>query len=841
MTTVFSDKRAGTAWIGVVVVLLGAVAPGCGNSGGSSDASPGGSATPNAETCSSPQVSCGGTCVDAQTSPANCGTCGHACGSGQACTGGTCTAAPLSCSLPQVACGGACVNTQADPANCGACGHACATGGTCSAGACSAPACMGTLSFGGVPWPQVPALPSKVVAGDFNGDGRPDMAVSSGAPGATTGTVSVFFGRGDRTFESRKDYSTGRIPVDLLTVDLNGDGHPDLLTTNYESGTVSVLINDGSGAFQAAVDYPVGGLPPSMMAGDINEDGRPDIVVASYTDSTLSVRLGTGDGTLQPRVTYPLVGNPVLVALGDFDGDGHLDLATHVAGNIVVLPGNGNGTFRPQVLTAYGSQPGAWAVGDFNGDGKADLAAVGGGSTPSDVILFVGRGDGSFQLGHVGTSGTWGSIVTADVNRDGRLDLVTGGGYTNPTASVHLGNGDGTFRTPVPFDVGDTPVSIAVADLDADGKPDVMVGNRGSQDVSVLPGKGDGTFPMLPTLDIGSTAAGVGAANGLFAGDLQGDGRPDLLVLAPPGIVAFAGSGGGTFQAGAVYTTSGASSGMVMADLNGDGHPDLVVANGSAIEVHLNSGTGTFQPRVEYPAPSGSNAVSVGDFDGDGKTDVVAVASAVTYDGPIAVFRGNGDGTFRTPVTTAMGQHGYVDYLVTGDLNGDGKPDLVLGYLFGGSFQVIALGKGDGTFDVQTLPGSDGRQALLVDLDRDGRLDLLLGMEGGLEVALGKGDGTFGAPSRYGRDPCERITVADLDGDGTLDVATTGGYLPGEQGVVKVFLGRGDGSFASPVDFGGGPTPREIVATDVNGDGRVDLAVTTIDNRVRVLYGACAP
>src|SRR2546426_619926 len=232
----------------------------------------------------------------------------------------------------------------------------------------------------------VGANPLAVAVGDFNRDGKLDLVVAN----SDSSTVSLLRGNGDGTFQAAQNFATGSRPWSVAVADFNGDGRPDLAVANFGSTNVSVLLNNGAGGFQAAVTLETLGVAPDgIVAGDVNGDGRQDLVVANATSNTFSVLLGNGDGTFQGPRTFPAGNGPVAVAVADFDGDGNLDLAVANYGsgcagymcdttsNVVsILWGDGRGNFSaPQPLLA-GIGPNSVAVGDFNGDGRLDLAVA---------------------------------------------------------------------------------------------------------------------------------------------------------------------------------------------------------------------------------------------------------------------------------------------------------------------------------------------------------------------------------------------------------------------------------------------------------------------------------
>lgn len=373
-----------------------------------------------------------------------------------------------------------------------------------------------------------------VAVADVNGDGKPDLLVANNCatPACnTTGSVGVLLGNGDGTFRNVVTYSSGGYWANAIAVaDLNGDGHPDLVVANYSkaegssgNGKLGVRLGNGDGTFQAVVTLDTGGITASSLAiADVNGDGKPDLIAVNECVSrkncqsgSVAVLLGNGDGTFQPARTYASGYSPVSVAVGDLNRDGNPDIVVAnscfassncVNGSVSILFGSGDGIFEPAVsIDSGGAYPNVVAIADLNGDGKLDLVVGNGCTTGIDcsvstegvIGVLLGLGDGTFQPAVTYDPGGFlaYSLAVADINGEGKLDLVVGN-YGD--VGLLLGNGDGTFESASVLNVNYEATGVAVADLNRDGQPDLVVSDDASTVVGVLlNGSREGTTTNL--------------------------------------------------------------------------------------------------------------------------------------------------------------------------------------------------------------------------------------------------------------------------------------------------------------------------------------------------------
>jgi uncharacterized repeat protein (TIGR01451 family) len=332
--------------------------------------------------------------------------------------------------------------------------------------------------------------PRQVALGDFNRDGKPDVAVAN----AGANTIGILLGNGDGTLVPAANYTVGATPRSVVLADFNRDGKSDLAVANSGASSVSILIGQGNGAFATAVNHAVGPGPSSVAVGDFNLDGKPDLVTANGaglagSDNNVSVRLGNGDGTFAAAVHYGDGGfQAASVAVGDFNGDGSPDLvvANHALAqeSYSVLMGNGDGTFAPYLIDFIDVQgPTEVRLGDLNADGKIDFALA----SASSVPIYLGRGDGTFQLSGDYPAFSAESVEIADINADGKLDLAVPNNFTHRRGvSIRFGNGAGGFGDPVEYDTGWVATWLAAADVNGDGTIDLAASSEAGSSVGIL-------------------------------------------------------------------------------------------------------------------------------------------------------------------------------------------------------------------------------------------------------------------------------------------------------------------------------------------------------------------
>jgi FG-GAP-like repeat/FG-GAP repeat len=677
----------------------------------------------------------------------------------------------------------------------------------------------------------VGASPISIVVADFNGDGKLDIATAN----QRGGNVSILLGKGDGQFADAKTASLGKsfYSTAMASGDFNGDGKPDLVVVDVNGG-VQVLEGRGDGTFQKRFDTLLQDENRSMAlaVADFNNDGILDLAITLPRTDQIAMLFGIGNGTFHAP-TFLMVGaTPVGLVAGDFNGDGNIDLAEANQGSnlIGILLGNGNGTFTvPTKYSTGGTLTPTLTVSDFNNDGKPDIGVVNYLFASVTLAVLLGNGDGTFQPAQLSTTiflNGRTTLVVGDFNQDGILDVVLPGGVEQNdqfpvVGSLFLGVGDGTFQFPVSVPISLGAYALGAGDFNGDGTLDLAAALDGNV-VQVRLNLGAATFRTPPIL-LPRRSTSINACM-----DFNGDGKPDILstTYSPTGITVSLANGDGTFQSPKFSPSVGAAA-IVVADFNNDGTLDVATGDGGAISILLGNGDGTFQKPINEYDSVGAYSIAAGDFNRDGNLDLVTEG----IDG-VAMFLGHGDGTFMKPTKLYSTFNLYTDAIVVADFNNDGNPDTA--FAVGGVPIYVLLGNGDGTFQpsIQVNLSFFPAELIASDINGDGKPDLLVGEQtsvsqhsggnGSVAILLGKGDGTFQTPIVV-RTPNSSVSlaVADLNSDGKPDLAIASPYSSD----ISVFLGSGDGHFRAAGNFAtnGAYT---ISACDTNSDGKIDLVTS---------------
>jgi large repetitive protein len=712
-------------------------------------------------------------------------------------------------------------------------------------------------------------LAAWVTTGDFNGDGKPDIAALSGG-----GSVGVLLGNGDGTFQPAVTSQYDQIAWAMVAADFNGDGILDLAFSNNIDGIVNVLQGHGDGSFAApiAIYNSLGSAPEALAAGEFNGDGRTDLAVAIAGSGKLAVFLASaapgisvsaGSLYFNVPINGATVTNTSLVATAaagitvnasavsagwlsvqpnTFTGPTTLTVTANptslVAGlysGVINLQGSdGSSAVVPVTLNVVNSNPSALSVttthagnltqGQTGAKYTVTVSNQAGVSQTSGVVTVTETVPSSLTLISMSGAG-WmcsGNTCTRNDALAGGASypaiIVTvnvAGGASSPLVnSVTVSGGGSAAAT-----AADTAVILSPAAVVLVTKTNPSVfGQAAILTATVTPSAATGSVTFYGGTTVLGTSllssgvaslstillpAGSGTLKAYYGGD-SGHGRGASNLVAQ----TVNAKAGGAFTAGRPFIGSAPIS-FAVADFNGDGKADIAVGeNGGGLDIQLGDGLGNFQKVGTYVPGSYPYSIAVGDFNGDGKVDLAMANPG----GNVSILLGNGDGTFQPPVNYAVGTYPYS--IVVADFNGDGKADLAVGSL------SILLGNGDGTFQPAVNYSVETLSLAVGDFNGDGNADLVGASDFGFTVILGNGDGTFQTPISYPTNSSV-VAVGDFNGDGKTDIAVSD--LTDDN--VEILLSNGDGTFHTGGSYPAGTGIVCLTVGDFNGDGKADLAV----------------
>jgi hypothetical protein len=586
----------------------------------------------------------------------------------------------------------------------------------------------------------------------------------------------------------------------------------------------------GAQQFIQAPRYSTPEYAGGVVVGDFNNDGNPDVVFGNECCGRhlITVQFGNGDGTFRLGQQIATGQEETALVGGDWNGDGVTDLAVAETNATVILLGNGDGTFRVGNSYPLSFVLLAIAAGDLNGDGISDLVI----STNQDaadlgyVLVQLGHGDGTFSdATSYPVPGEHDSVAVGDLNNDGKVDVATTGAplkLIGNLLEVFLGNGDGTLQSPIGY-VTDGASAVAIADLNGDGITDFAASGR---QVQVFLGNGNGTFKD-PQGYFGNTGG-----NSLSVVDVNQDGIPDLLDIGETSISGGAtldvliGNGDGTFAYTQMFGAGFGGRAVAIADFNNDGQLDAVATEGGQnFDVLLGSAPGKFVASRAYALKTMISqevfprSVVAAKLDSDNSPDLLV---ANETPGRVIVLHGAGDGTFGA-ATTFPAASGTL-FAVAADLNLDGKNDIITANSTANSVSVL-LGRGDGTFQahVDYAAATDPEFVLTADVNGDGRVDVITANKSSasISVFLSDGSGKLSTHKNYRTDKQPVwLATGDLNHDGKLDIVAAT-----HLGAATVLLGNGDGTFARGVTLSGGKQAASLAVGDLNGDGNLDVLI----------------
>ncbi len=741
---------------------------------------------------------------------------------------------------------------------------------------------------------SVPAggYPYSLTIGDLDADGLADVVTADGNSGYISLVHNAATAPGQPFFDNRFTVATGLNPVAALLKDLDGDGKPDIVTTDNAAGTISVIHSNVAGTFNPTtfstpVSFQLGAsaYPFSTAAGDINGDGKPDLVVANYATATLSLFMNQSapgnitTASFAPKVDIPTNNLPRAIVMGDVDGDGRTDIL-YVSGatnTVTVLRNTGAtgaitaGSLAPKVDFPTGASPTSVVLGDLDGDGKLEI--VTGNYVAGTVSVLRNQSApgtitaSSFQSKIDFTAGAQlFSIAVGDADGDGKPDVVAVSAASNSLVFLHNKSTTGTlnissFSAPLTFSTGVYPTSVALADMDQDGIPEAVALNAADHTFSVFkirPFVNAGQPPVITALSpangqTGSTVTITGTgfntaatSNAVYFGSIKatvtGGGAGSLTVTVP------AGAAYGPVK---VLNTAKGISGSSAAAFNTTfGNPF-----GAGIPSNF------YGPPVSFATGTLPYQFAAGDIDGDGKADLAVLNY---YDNFVSVFRNTsttgsiGAGSFAAKVDFQLGINSATAVSIA-DLDGDGKPELVVTSNSYSRLVVLRNTSVPGTISASSFANTPKVYATgtsmylypyhtaVADVDGDGRPDLVTANTMANSVAVHRNISSAGTISFLDAVPFavsgspRYVAVADVDGDGKPDIVTA------NQGQNSVSVMRNTSvanaidanSFAAPVSFPVGAAPYAVVAGDLDGDGKAEIITVNHDaNTVSVLHNS---
>ena len=728
----------------------------------------------------------------------------------------------------------------------------------------SNPSACTTTGFSGTTNVAVGSTPVSVTTGDFNGDGKLDLAAAN----SSNNNVSIRLGDGAGGFSGATNVPVGSSPYSVSSGDFNNDGKLDFATANNLSGanSVSIRLGDGAGGFSGTTDVAVGTSPISVSTGDFNGDSKLDFATANFASNTVSIRLGDGLGGFSGSTEVAVGTQPVSVTTGDFNSDGKLDfaVANYASNTVSIRLGDGLGGFSGSTNVTVGSKPSA-TTGDFNGDGKLDFATANEGSNTVSIRLGDGLGgfSGSTEVA-VGSFSNPYSVTTGDFNGDGKPDFATANSGNN-NVPIRLGNGAGGFSGTTDVTVGSSPYSVTTGDFNGDGKLDFATANANSGTVSIR--LNSCTNNTAPTITAGSAlarTAGSAASNASVAtvndtetavgsltvtattiptgisvsnivntnGTITADVAAGCTATVGANTVVFTVTDGGALTATANLTVNVAANTAPTLSYSAQ---SAAVGNAATINPAAapgdNGSISSFAVQSVTPAPA-SGTITVSNA---GVASVPNNLSAGSYTVTIRATDNCGlftDASFALTVAALPTLGNYPNATVTDGNSTTSTPSVAptgttsatayTSSTFKGLFSVdpttgvvrVTNAQPAGSYTVTVAAfGAGGTATKTFTLTVNNPFACTTtGFSGTTNVAVGTNPTS--------------VTTGDFNGDGNLDFATAN-Y---NSSTVSIRLGDGLGGFSGSTNVAVGSAPYSVTTGDFNGDGKLDFAAANFDS-----------
>ncbi|CAM4815669.1 unnamed protein product [Rotaria magnacalcarata] len=692
---------------------------------------------------------------------------------------------------------------------------------------------------------------SSIAIADVNHDNQLDVVISDSG----TGTVVIFLGCGNGTLVNSKIYSTGiaSVPISIVIADFNYDHKLDLAVANTGNDTILIMLGFGNGSFQleASISLIQGSNLHSLVVSDFNNDNKLDIAIANTNRRSIGILTGYGDGNFADQVEHPsgAASQPMSIVAGDFNHDNYIDIAiadngTHTVG-ILIASITGLGGERVTSVK-NGSNPLAIGDGDFNNDTYLDIAVAN--SNTSTIDILLGHGDGrliAFVTYSTGIGSYPQCITIADLNYDGRLDIIIANGGTD-NLGIFLGYGNGTFSDLMIYSTGNgsNPSSVAIGDFNSDSYADITVANVDTNSFGIFYGYGNGNFTAQTSYSTGDFSQ----PGSIVVGDFNNDHLQDILVslIQTNELKLFLGYGNGSFHEPSSYTTESSVTSVILAlgDFNNDTNLDVagVIQEKFELYVSLGNGNGTIGIPKRYRTGALSFPVDivVSDLNNDSILDIV-VANYIANN--VGLFYGYGNGTFMSQQTVST-RLSHPSSIVASDFNNDGWIDIAVSHDLSNTI-VIIFGNYQISFQslVSYLTGSGSHPyfVAVTDFNNDTKPDIGIANSIAQNIGLlhGLGNASFSVGETYstGSDSIPfAFVIADFNKDNQLDIAFVNYY----GFTFGLLLGFGNGSFGNMTTYSAGveTTRTSIAASDLNNDTRLDIVVTqSSTSNIEIFFG----
>lgn len=716
--------------------------------------------------------------------------------------------------------------------------------------------------------------PYGISAGDLDGDGKPDLVFTTQGANSALSILRNTSASGDISFAPKIDLTTLAGPFLVSIGDLDADDKPDLAAVNSNSNTVAVLRNKstpGNISFGRTPDFATGNYPVCVSIADLNGDGKPDLATSNRFSNDVSLlrNISTpGNISFETHVDYPVNTDPLFAAVGDLDGDGRPDLisansATNVisvlkniiganvaptitsftptfglAGTVVKITGT---NFTGTTTVAFGAIP----ASSFTVDSSTSITAVVASGATGNVSVTTSYGTVTlsgfvYGLAPIITSFTpiSGPIGTMVTISGSRFDPIASQNivYFGPVRANVSSGTDSTLLVTVPLGATYQPITVTSKNLTAySDKPFTVTFTAGD---SVFK-----SYSFSPKIDFGS---GI-YPHSVASGDFDGDGKSDLLVSrgSSGGVVTIfknsSSKGIISFSSKLDFAAAGSNEGAAIGDFDGDGELDFVITGGSnLVSVHRNIstiGNISFASKITYPSSAAPYSVAIADLNHDGRPDLVVANDG---DSVVSIYRNistPGNILFDNKVDWYSGPNPYG--VSIGDLDGDGKPDLaIMTQGYSRSLSVMRNTGTDGNISfapiinilIQIDPQILDRTfiAAIGDVDGDGKPDITATASNSLRVLRNlstPGNISFSLPQDFAAgNYVTSVSLGDLDGDGKPD-AVTSNTLDNTVSVLKNTSAVGNISFDGHVDYSVDQHPIYVAISDFDNDGRPDIAV----------------